>query len=1005
MNCKDLNTCADTKTYKCQYCLDYENCFNQYSDDTVCKSWNSTKCPFGEVLPDYSNENRIQNTKLHSNVIYVNPNDTHIYNCPIYKQFPLSFGFYKLFLFSNKTLRNSLNPSTILISDKFEFIMHNIDTIIDVDVDYKYTYALAYPVSVDKIISFADFRNMTIRKEIEKTIDYDYLQEQVPSASILELIENKTKLVKDVFKINSTSYKCLSKKSLSNQTHSVYIIVRAEIETLNLNVSDIVYSNSSGGYFETISEIDYINTFKYGTKTYVKTNLAFCDEFDSDGFHQMINETVIDYFKTSVKQFCYDSLDYKGVYVLDEEYRCLNSSLKFIANRKSNGFVGEIIGKKQTSNYIIFELRPILDENELLPKQVSRISFDAETDFSFTADFEIRPKFGISTSKYVFYDFLEFQLDVDFIFAGFLSAKIKSSLSYTKTLKKWDNVRVKSTSFLLPYLLIPSNIEIRMDGRADLTCSVAQEFEFSKSFEKRFNNKFLIRDDNVNGKTRFDVTSSEIPIYFTTPILNFNLTGSCSLIVNITITLKLNIGVLDSASLGLDEISSDLKQARDLQSKIAEAIAKLIDKILPDFIIELFRSVKQKYSAVETIINNNFVTRFFFKEKLDRLTSLFNTFLALLDGNVDELLKLEDALIKEIDTLIQSASLISGSIGIPTVFSTVLATCSDICTDPAAPFYFYVGLEYFITKEISILSFKKQFDNILNPIKYPKYVCFKAPLFECDVDKSGKCKECSLCPNGKPKEKLENGKLGCPCLCKNNKQSQQLPDKGGECDCSCPCLDGSLDTYDPNGCPCKCICYKTNCFESIRVNNSLTNNCFCPEFYDRDCPWENCQKKCCKNCPAPPPEPLPPPSTGGYTDIHFYSLDGLNFDFQELGDFYFCLNQMIDLGIQIRADTHNSVSSVSWMTGIAVKLHRTKLVLLSVNEPTPLVYFDKNAVLSPFYNQFEDVILSVNGLTISIERKNFFSIFVTYHFFYTTGVKNNLFGFFKFSLKAAEHFY
>jgi hypothetical protein len=104
---------------------------------------------------------------------------------------------------------------------------------------------------------------MTIRKEIEKTIDYDYLQEQVPSASILELIENKTKLVKDVFKINSTSYKCLSKKSLSNQTHSVYIIVRAEIETLNLNVSDIVYSNSSCGYFETISEIDYINTFKH----------------------------------------------------------------------------------------------------------------------------------------------------------------------------------------------------------------------------------------------------------------------------------------------------------------------------------------------------------------------------------------------------------------------------------------------------------------------------------------------------------------------------------------------------------------------------------------------------------------------------------------------------------------------------------------------------------------------------------------------------------------------
>ena len=647
--------------------------------------------------------------------------------------------------------------------------MHKIDTIIDVDIDNKYTYALAYPVSLDEIISYADFRNVSVTRTLESTEVVDLI-EQVPSKALISLIENNSTLAKKVNKLNTTIFKCLSRRKPSNDSNSVYIIVSADEQSLNLNISDIVFSYASEGFFETISDLDYINTLSYGTKTYVKTNLAFCDDLNANEYEQKLNLSIIDYFKTSLKQFCYDSLDYKGLYVLDEEFKCPNCNNHFIANRKSNGFIGEILNKSLISNskYVVFELRPILDEAELVVKKVSRSitvgSFEA--DFQFKPDFGIHPQFSMKKSKKKLFDYLEFELDIDFSVSGFLSLKTAKPIStgtiISFDLKKLLNIKgqknqtLKTIPFVIPVagIPVPSNIEISIsDGGADVKCTVANTFEASIDFEKKFSSKYRLKVDNVNKKMIFDGSSRSVPLHITASHLKYNLDASCTLIVKYTIFFKLNIGSLSSLRGPVTEILQELKQARELQTKITESASKWINKVLPDFILDLFKKVKLKYNALDTIVNSNELTKFFLKDSLKDITKFFNISSGLLEGDENALIQLEDEMIKKVDELLESASVISGIIGMPCEYKLNLATCSDSCTSPSQPFYASLSAKFSLTRAIKVFGIKFLDGNFIDPVNFAGFFCLKIDT-KCEIDKeTKKCKDCLLCPDGTAKKK------------------------------------------------------------------------------------------------------------------------------------------------------------------------------------------------------------------------------------------------------------
>jgi hypothetical protein len=540
-----------------------------------------------------------------------------------------------------------------------------------------------------------------------------------------------------------------------------------------LNISDLVFSYTSDGFFETISDFDYINTLSYGTKTYVKTNFAFCDDFDASEYEQRLNLSIIDYFKTSLKQFCYDSLDYKGLYVLDEEFKCPGCNKSFIANRKSNGFVGEILTKKLISNskFIVFELRPILDEAELVVKQVSRsITVGSlEADFELSPDFDIRPRFSMTKSKKKLFNYLELELDIDFSVSGFVSLKtgkpisagISFDLKKLLKIKGQKNQLVKTIPFAIPVagIPVPSNIEISIsDGGADVKCTVANTFEASMNFEKKFSSKYWLRVDNVNKKMSFDGSSSSVPFHITASHLKYNLEASCTLIVKYTMFFKLNIGSLSSLRGPVTEILQELKQAKELQTKISESASKWIDKLLPDFILDLFKKVKLKYNALDTIVNSNELTKFFLKDSLKDITKFFNISSGLLEGDQNALIQLEEEMIKKVDELLESASLISGIIGMPCEYKLNLATCSDSCTSPSQPFYASFSAVFSLTRAIKVFGIEFFDGNIIDPVNFAGFICIKIDT-KCEIDKdTKKCKDCSLCPDGTAKKKKKDGK-------------------------------------------------------------------------------------------------------------------------------------------------------------------------------------------------------------------------------------------------------
>ena len=125
--------------------------------------------------------------------------------------------------------------------------------------------------------------------------------------------------------------------------------------------------------------------------------------------------------------------------------------------------------------------------------------------------------------------------------------------------------------------------------------------------------------------------------------------------------------------------------------------------------------------------------------------------------------------------------------------------------------------------------------------------------------------------------------------------------------------------------------------------------------------------------------------TNGFGDVHFETFDHKFYDFQGVGEFWYCLDKKNDFGIQIRSYVKYLYDSVSWIGGIAVKLENNTFTQV-LNDSSPIVRM--NGEVIKISSEYLNISLSDNilisfeykddKLTTTIDVKEEFSITIRY---------------------------
>ena len=289
--------------------------------------------------------------------------------------------------------------------------------------------------------------------------------------------------------------------------------------------------------------------------------------------------------------------------------------------------------------------------------------------------------------------------------------------------------------------------------------------------------------------------------------------------------------------------------------------------------------------------------------------------------------------------------------------------------------------------------------------------------------------QCEMCPDQTIQKKKSDGSFWCPCECQDGSIQEQLTD--GTCNCTCPCLDGTNDTLSSDGtCSCECMC--KNCKKSMRTSYG----CYCPA-EQFACPngdkikWENCLPQCeqrnpcgsypfclgdltgvncnipncpgckngfCKKSLAGTCSSLCACSNGwsgkfcdvrvtnSFGDVHFETFDHRFYDFQGLGEFWYCLDRKNDFGIQIRSYVKTLFDSVSWIGGVAIKLENNTFTQF-LNDSLPISRINGEIIKITTNTNFnlsqsENILISFETTddksTTAIDVKDEFSLTIRY---------------------------
>ena len=223
------------------------------------------------------------------------------------------------------------------------------------------------------------------------------------------------------------------------------------------------------------------------------------------------------------------------------------------------------------------------------------------------------------------------------------------------------------------------------------------------------------------------------------------------------------------------------------------------------------------------------------------------------------------------------------------------------------------------------------------------------------------------------------------------------------CDCKCTQINYSqVDKcfkYSGRACPCDCKCKYNKKDESKCDSSNKKNECGNPPDCGPDRKGCKCEKPYCSKCPNGKcgqggvcvaqgtcgafcqcsegwkGDCCDEKESGGGGDVHYTTLNGIRYDFHGFGEYWYCLDEENDLGIQLRTIyLWGNVNGYkpSWIGGVAVKL-KTSIFTVFISRNNQLVLrldgqiiTNQNQIIS--LSKGDDVI-NINDNQITIDRK------------------------------------
>ncbi|XP_028399971.1 uncharacterized protein LOC114523292 [Dendronephthya gigantea] len=931
----------------CQQCKDLERCYNYNNTDNstspICYGWDERKCTKGFVLKDYEDTSRIDKVVTMSNVKLINSDDLKLYGCPVEEGFVIV----------TKQSSMKLEKGDIISSTQAEGVFHKIKDIAFTD---QHVLMSVIPATLEEAISYSDF-NQEVR--LQSVLVQDLFEDRPDDSLLQDVLSgdsqiNGTKVHHISTGSGKNVYKCLARTYTTDDNEEVttfFLVIPMTSIDGNLSVGHVLVGNSSDGFLETITDI-----IQEEDVMFVYTELTAC----SQGFSNLKKYKILEESTSS----CLGGDDLLGLKIAENVGNVTIGDI--IVGRESGAFFGKVLSfYTENENYFV-ELMPLIsvkDGNvteqfnisDTTPRRRKRARFSLTT----------RARFRKSATKKIG-RYVKLGASVEFD-AG---VKISLQTSYS-TLKS-----VGITLF--------GNMKLNLNCNFDPTASYSKPW--SKKLVDKEVGRFcipIIGAVCVPGVFRLNIGASA----------SVSASASASLSASLTSRYSISAGGEWHKGHGVRRIFNKGGSTQpSFKARLKEASASVSASLTPTFEAHwpsvIPRRLKKKAVRILRKIlggknSSNIPSLFVFKLTAPLTTSLNAKFCTEKcpdsGGNIEAtfrggLPKISGSLTVNIGPYNKNFKLF----GIP-VYENVQSKCFS--TGPIkVPCCIKDGKPGKIDPKTK--DCEEECDCIPGDSSSLKGV--KMP--------DGSCK-CEMCPDNSVKRKRSGNKPECPCLCKDNTEKEMNTD--GSCPCSCSCEDGTEDTIAWDGsCPCKCSC--EGFLESTRGPFGCKCEEKCPVCEDGEEPmWIDQKCKCREkfNCGVPPvcvigrkgpncqlPDCWPCQGCSGngfcvtdsscrsrclcrrrwqgrccerrrpvrwWGDPHLQTLDGVEFDYFGIGEFWNCKSIKNDFGMQIRFFGYKG-ASLTGAVALKVAENVVTITTLPVSSPGDLPMLRVNGALQNF---------------------------------------------------------